>query len=376
MIPGFATPEGTLRYRNHFPQMAAASHFRHAERVPGVAGLWCPSIGLGTYLGEPDDRADREYMGAIAAALDSGINLLDTAINYRHQRSERNVGEALANAVASGRIRRDEIVVCTKAGYLSFDGNVPADPRAYFIKEYVETGILDPRDLAGGSHCMAPRYLMDQIERSRKNLRLETMDVFYLHNPETQLAELTTETFRRRVLEAFSALEVLAKENKIRFYGMATWNAFRVPEGARDAISLEAMVSLAREAAGGAEHHFRFVQLPFNLAMPEAFVMTNQGCEGKQVSLLEAAARLGVAVVGSASLYQGRLTHSLPAFVRDVLGAKTDGENAIQFARSAPGLLTALVGMGQREHVAQNLKPALVPPARADLWEKLFQRNA
>jgi aryl-alcohol dehydrogenase-like predicted oxidoreductase len=376
MIPGFATFEGTTRYRGRFPQLAEAGHFRQAEHVPAAGELWCPSIGLGTYLGEPDDRADREYMGAISEALDSGINLLDSAINYRHQRSERNVGEALAKALADGRARRDEVVVCTKAGYLSFDGNLPADPRQYFLNEYVETGVLDPRDLAGGSHCMAPRYLLNQIERSRKNLGLETIDVFYLHNPETQLADVTPDVFRRRVLEAFSALEVLVKDGKIRFYGMATWNAFRVPESARDYIGLEEMSALAREAAGGVEHHFRFVQLPLNLAMPEAFVLANQLCQQKHVSLLQAAARLGIAVVGSASLYQGRLTDGLPGFVREVLGFKTDGENAIQFARSAPGLLTALVGMGQREHVAQNLRPALVPPARADVWEKLFQQNA
>ena len=375
MISGCASFEGMSRYRSRFDQLADAGHFRQAEHVPGAGELWFPSIGLGTYLGEPDEKADREYVDAISDALQSGINLLDTAINYRHQRSERNIGQALSQAVATEKIRRDEVVVCTKAGYLSFDGNLPADPRQYFISEYVETGILDPRDLAGGSHCMAPRYLMDQIERSRKNLGLETIDVFYLHNPETQLAEVSRDVFRRRMLEAFSALEVLVKEEKLRFYGMATWNAFRVAEGARDYVNLQEIEALAHEA-GGSGHHFRFVQLPFNLAMPEAHVLANQTFQKKQVSLLQAAAQLKIAVIGSATLYQGRLTRGLPAYVRDQLGFKTDGENAIQFARSAPGLLTALVGMGQREHVAQNIKPALVPPARADLWEKLFQRNA
>ena len=95
MIPGFATFEGTSRYRSRFAQLADAGHFRQAEHVPGAGELWCPSIGLGTYLGEPDDKADREYVDAIAEALQSGINLLDTAINYRHQRSERNIGASL-----------------------------------------------------------------------------------------------------------------------------------------------------------------------------------------------------------------------------------------------------------------------------------------
>jgi aryl-alcohol dehydrogenase-like predicted oxidoreductase len=375
MIPGFATFEGTSRYRGRFSLLAEAGHFRQAEHVPGVGELWCASIGLGTYLGEPDDKADREYIEAIAQALNSGINLLDTAINYRHQRSERNVGEALTRAITAQEMRRDEVVVCTKAGYLSFDRTLPVDPRQYFMSEYIEPGILDPRDLAGGSHCMAPRYLMDQIERSRKNMGLETIDVFYLHNPETQLADVPPEVFRKRVLESFSVLEGLVKEGKLRYYGMATWNAFRVPEGARDYISLAEMAEIAQEVGGGA-HHFRFVQLPFNLAMPEAYVLANQTFARDHISLLHTAAQLEIAVIGSATLYQGRLTRGLPAYVKDRLGFKTDGENAIQFARSSPGLLTALVGMGQREHVAENLKPALVPPARAEVWENLFTRDA
>ncbi len=152
---------------------------------------------------------------------------------------------------------------------------------------------------------------------------------------------------------------------------MATWNAFRVPEGARDFISLSEVVSLARQVAGD-EHHFRFIQLPFNLAMPEACVLANQVVGRKNMSVLEAAGQLGIAVVGSATLYQGRLVHGLPAFVGKALGMKNDAENAIQFSRSAPGMTTSLIGMGHSEHVAANLKPALLPPARLEDWRQLF----
>ena len=129
MIPGFATAEGTARYRDRFPQFREAEHFRQPNHVPGASNLWLSSIGEGTYLGEPDDAADASYTDAITASLRSGINVLDTAINYRHQRSERNVGSALANLATAGQLRRDEVLVCTKAGYLSLDGNLPADPR-------------------------------------------------------------------------------------------------------------------------------------------------------------------------------------------------------------------------------------------------------
>jgi aryl-alcohol dehydrogenase-like predicted oxidoreductase len=376
MLPGHATAEGTVRYRDRFPQLRDAEHFRHPEHVPGASELWFSSIGHGTYLGEPDDAADRNYTEAIATALRSGINVLDTAINYRHQRSERNVGAALQQRIESGELKRDEVLICTKAGYLSFDGSLPADPRAYFTREYVESGILDPKQLVGGMHCMAPAYLENQIERSSRNLGLETIDVFYLHNPESQLAEISREVFRQRIRDAFAMLERLVKAGSLRHYGMATWSAFRLPEASRDYISLAKAVELAHEV-GGDKHHFRFIQLPFSLAMPEAYALpnqavTNQSSRKQKQSLLSTAAQVGIAVIGSATLQQGQLTHGLPDFVGRTLALNSDAENAIQFSRSAPGITTSLVGMGHNERVTANLKPALVPPTPIEEWNKLF----
>jgi len=374
MFPGHGTAEGTARYRDRFTDLRDAGHFRRSEHVPGVSDLWLSSIGLGTYLGEPDDSTDNAYTEAIVAALRSGINVLDTAINYRHQRSERNVGAALKRLIDSGELHRDEVLVCTKAGYLAFDATLPTDPRNYFLREYIEPGILDPKQLAGGMHCMAPAYLENQIERSRQNLGLETLDVFYVHNPESQLADIPRDTFLDRLKQAFGALEKLVKAGKLRFYGVATWNGFRVPEAARDHLDLCAIEELARQA-GGQRHHFRFIQLPFNLAMPEAYGLINQRCAKEKVSLLTAASRLGIAVMGSATLYQGNLTRGLPGVVGRILGLQTDAENAIQFSRSAPGLTTALIGMSRRQHVESNLKPALVPVSEPEEWKKLFRER-
>ena len=369
MIPGSATAEGTARYRERFPELAQAGHFRHPARVPGVE-LWLPSIGLGTYLGEPDEAGDQRYSDAIAEALRSGVNLLDTAINYRHQRSERNIREALRTLIDAG-VRRDEVVVCTKAGYLSFDGDMPRDPRAYFMKEYVEPGLLKPQDVAGGMHCMAPAYLANQIERSRRNLGLETIDVFYVHNPESQLGEVPREEFRARLKGAFEMLEKAVAAGSIRYYGTATWNAYRVPLSEHEGLELAEVVELAREV-GGEGHHFRFVQAPFNLGMPELFALRNQHIGKEPGTLLEVAARLGVAVIGSASLYQGQLTRDLPPFIAERLGLSGDSANAIQFARSAPGIACALIGMSRREHVHRNLEVAAHPLTPPQTWESLF----
>jgi aryl-alcohol dehydrogenase-like predicted oxidoreductase len=338
---GQATADGTAAYAERFPGFRAAGFFRSEQ------GLSVSSVGLGTYLGQPDERTNRMYEEAVTEAARGGINFFDTAINYRHQRSERAVGAALARLFAGGQIRRNDVVVATKAGFLT-PGAVP--------------DWLEPRDIVGRMHSMAPDFLADQIDRSRTNLQLDTIDVFYLHNPETQLQFVSREEFERRIRAAFACLERLVAEGKIAWYGTATWDGYRV-EGKLD---LDRLARIAAEEAG-ADNHFRFVQLPFNLGMVEAI-------ERRPESVLEAAQRLGITVVASASLLQARLTRELPEAVAERLpGLATDAQRALQFTRSAPGIAVALAGMSQAEHVRENLGVAPVPPATGEQFLRLFQ---
>lgn len=368
-IKGRATPRGTLEYAARFQGRSAAGHFRE---VPG--GLVLSSIGIGTYLGEPDESTDRAYTAAVAAAVRGGINVIDTAINYRHQRSERSVGKAL-RALAGEGYSREGIVLCTKAGFLSPDGDMPDDPAEYFEREYVARGIFKPEEIAAGCHCMAPSYLADQLERSLRNLGVETIDVFYLHNPETQITEVSEEDFGRRIRAAFEFLESAVTKRKIGAYGLATWNAFREETRSPGYLSLEKIVEVAREAAGP-ENHLRFVQLPFNLAMPEALMRANQIVSGKTMAMVQAARALGITLITSAPLLQGQLTHNLPPYIRSALGLSTDAELALQFARSAPGVTTALAGMSQVQHVEANQALVGFEPAPRDQFLKIFQRDA
>jgi aryl-alcohol dehydrogenase-like predicted oxidoreductase len=200
------------------------------------------------------------------------------------------------------------------------------------------------------------------VEQSRANLKVDTIDVFYLHNPETQLGFRTPQEFEARIRRAFARLERLVDQEKIRWYGAATWDGFRH----RDALNLRALAQIAREE-GGPEHHFRFIQLPFNLGMVEAFV-------GKPESVLAAAGQLGIAVIASATLMQTRVIQQMPEAVANLLpGLDTAAQRAIQFTRSTPGIAVALVGMGRPEHVRQNLGVARVPPATPEQYQRLYQ---
>jgi len=364
-IPGRATPESTHRYAQRFAERIAPGHFREI-----AGGLWASSIGIGTYLGEPDSVTDRGYTESVVAALQGGFNLVDSAINYRFQRSERSVGAALKQLVASG-FSREELILCTKAGFLTPDGQMPADPDEYFAQEYLSRQLFRPEDIAQGCHCLSPAFLADQLERSRRNLGIQCVDVFYLHNPETQLPEVAREEFRRRIAAAFTLLESAVSEGKIAAYGMATWNAFREDPKSPSYLSLEEIVSIVREAAGQ-DHHFRFVQLPFNLAMPEALTRPNQIVNGKTMAMVQAARALGITLISSAALLQGQLTKNLPPYVGEALGLRSNAALALQFARSAPGIATALAGMSHAEHVNANLALVGIEPAHRDQFLKLF----
>ena len=365
-VKGFATREGTERFKNRF---AHPGHFREA------LGLWFSSIGAGSYLGEPDEETDGLYQEALKEAIRSGVNVVDSAINYRCQRSERSFGKALCELIGAGEVQRDEVILCTKGGFIPFDGGYPADPPGYFQKTFLGPGILKPEDVAQNCHAMTPKYLEDQLDRSLKNLGVETIDIYYVHNPETQLAEVHQKEFAYRLRTAFTFLEKKVTEGKIRCYGLATWSGFRTQPQNREHLSLEDICILAREA-GGSDHHFKAVQLPVNLAMPEAWVLANQNYGADTVPFLALARKLGVLAVASASLLQGRLAGPLPPDLQNLFpGLKKSSHCALQFTRSLPGVVTALVGMKTREHVRENLELALVSPYGENELIQFFQKT-
>ena len=159
---------------------------------------------------------------------------------------------------------------------------------------------------------------------------------------------------------------------KIATYGTATWNGYRVDPGQPGYLSLAELVGAARDV-GGSDHHFKVIQLPYNLALPEAFTRANQSVDGEVVPTLEAARRLGIYVMASASVYQGQLTHDLPGVVAEYLpGLETDAQRALQFVRSTPGIGTALVGMKAVAHVEENAVVGRTAPLPWEQFKRMF----
>ena len=365
-LPGQATKEGTERYRNRFSGRLPREHFHESQ------GLWLSSIGMGTYLGNHDAETDRLYHDAAVRAVESGCNVIDTAINYRFQRSERSIGAALKTLAAKG-FSREEIVIATKGGFIPYDGMPPPDARAYFAETFAKPGIADLSDVVAGCHCMTANYLRHQIDCSLKNLDLECIDFYYVHNPETQLGKVSRTEFNERLKLAFKALENAVSAGKIHYYGTATWNGYHNEPHAQDYLSLAEVVGLAIEA-GGKSHHLRAVQLPVNLGMTEALSLLNQTVNGQPTTALSAAQALGLTVMCSASILQGQLARNLPSIISETFSSlETDGQRALQFVRSTPGVSSALVGMKLLHHVDENLRTARVPPADWEQFSKLFR---
>ena len=353
-----ATAVGTGRYRQRFAERFDADFFR-----PFAGTLVASSIGIGTYLGECDDADDVGYAASLRAALETGVNVIDTSINYRCQRSERTIGTVLAGAIADGVIARDEIIICTKGGYIPLESTPPAtrdDYQAYLQRTFVDPGIVAMDDIVGGGHSLSTSFLTHQIAASQANLGVRSLDIYYLHNPEQQLDSVQPARFRTILRRAFALLEERVESGDVGCYGCATWNGLRTPPDTRGHLDLSELVGIARDV-GGENHHFRVVQVPVNLAMSEAVRLPTQRLGSRRVvPLLQAAAELGVSIVASASLMQSRLTSGLPVAVQESFPAlATDAQRAIAFVRSLPGMSCALVGMRTPGHVAENIGAAL-----------------
>ena len=371
-----ATRDALWAYRDEFGDAFGRTYFRRF--VPGVAS----SVGIGTYLGDPTAAVDDAYREAIGLALRSGVNHVDTAVNYRCGRAERVVGEA----VRDSPIDRDAVVVTTKGGFLPFDGERPADPAAYVRDRFLGAGIVDADELANGAHAIAPDYLEWSLDRSLDRLGLDAVDCFYVHNPETQLAARSREAVYDRLEAAFEALERRRVAGDVGAYGVATWDAFRVPEGDDRYLSLAEVLARA-EAAGeavgrGDDHGFEAIQLPFNVAMADAFTRRNHrppdadvGDDADPISALEFAHEAGLSAVTSASIGQGELARegAIPADIDATLAGETPAQRALNFARSAPGVTASLVGASDLDHVRENVAAGTFDPLGASAFDAVFE---
>ena len=343
MISGFATSEETKIFSEKFL----------TENYNSFQCLYLSNIGIGTYLGEPDEQTDVLVKDAVKKSILSGVNVIDTAINYRAQKSERSIGVALSELINDNLIKREQIFICTKNGYVTNDGDIKEDLMQYVMRELGKPGIVKEGDISSGYHCMTIPYLEDQLERSLKNLNLECIDLMYLHNAVEGHPEMSKTQFLENLKKVFEFYESKRKEGKIKFYGMATWECFRAVYDNALFLSLEDVVKTAQDV-GGSEHGFRFIQLPFNLHFDQAMLLKNQTVNEKQKSILDSSVELGIGVFTSVPLMQGKLLEWAKS--KTIFENTSPSVGLLQFIRSTPGVLSPLIGQKSSQHVDENLE--------------------
>lgn len=371
LLAGRATRAGTQRFTER--QDTQPDHFA----CPDALSL--SSIALGTLRGEPGGVDDLLYRSVVGEYVEASGNVFNTALSDRLQTSERALGQAIARLVREDVISRDEIVVVTKGGALTpnpeaatSNTNVQRD----LIDTYINSQILDPSEIIRG-HSMAPRFLLDQIERSRQNLGIETLDYYLIQEPEIWLRSLGPDAFRAALSAAFRAMEEAVARGWIGAYGVSTWDGLLLPDSDRSHLSIVDLFEVALDI-GQADHHFRALQLPYGLAMGEGAVLESQlGPDGHSRAILDSLRDTGTAIFASAPLYGGRLVGRVPGFVREAFPeAPSDATAAIQFVRSTAGISSAVVGMRDPDHVVENLALAKIPRADGALPARLFAAAA
>ncbi len=321
MIEGFATSEGT----ESFARKSSA----HKDNFRKIHDLTLSNVGIGTYLGNPDANTDLQQKNAIKKSILYGVNVIDTAINYRAQKSERTVGKAISELVDEGEISRNEIFISTKNGYVTNDGDAPEDFMQYVMREFGETGIVKEGDISSQYNCMTTPFLEDQLARSKKNLGLECIDLMYLHNSVEGQLQMPRDKFITQLKNVFEFFEKHRKEGNIRFYGLATWECFRVPKDNPNFLSLAQVMDLAREAGD-------------------------------------------IGVFTSVPLMQGKLLQWISS--KPELTNQSPSVNALQFVRSTPGVLAPLIGQKLDSHVEENLEALKIPPYSEQEFATLFKK--
>ncbi len=244
-------------------------------------------IGFGCYR---VNELVEEHGLSLRKALLSGINVIDTSANYADGGSELLVGKVLEELISSSKIRRDEIMLVTKGGYIQGQNLKTAAERKSSGSPFSE--VFEFSDKLW--HCISPDFLEDQFERQFARLRTSYVDTYLLHNPEYSLSHRSgddlslderRELFYGRIRKAFEFLEEKVRQGKIGSYGISS-NTFVSYRESTEFVSLERCIAEA-EKAGGDSHHFDSVQFPLNLFEGGAVTVRNNG--NPPISVLDCA---------------------------------------------------------------------------------------
>lgn len=238
-----------------------------------------------------------EHFNSLYKALTMGISLIDTSANYFDGGSELLIGKVLEKLFSEKKIKRDQIIIVTKGGYIQGENYKIALKKKEDGVPFSEVVEFSDRLW----HCTSPDFLADQLERQLDRLKLDYVDVYLLHNPEYYLQwakennvtlDDAREIYYQRIRKAFEFLEQKVSEGKIKYYGISS-NTFAGYSSDFDFTSLEQVLDIANSIKK--DNHFKVIQLPFNLLEAGAVTIKNQ--INNTETVLELAVKAGIKVL-------------------------------------------------------------------------------
>eukprot|EP00667_Euglena_gracilis_P013498 EG_transcript_13925 len=364
-----------------------------------LAGFSVPALGNGCMR---TSSADPDSLEALRLSIAGGCNLVDTASNYE----EAAVGRCLQELADAGTVAREEVVVVTKVGTIQKGAMAIARAREAAGQPWPEVAKVHPSLW----HCLHPEFLRHEVAEAAARLGTNP-DVVLLHNPEffytaarAAGGDRPVGEFHRRLRSAFQCLEEMVAEGKLQCYGVSSnpeGSYYSVSGGPNtfEATSLPAMLAEAEAAAravGGAGHHFRVLQVPFNVLEPGAVLGADEGFTPSPT--IELAASSGVSVMGNRPLNaippagfgagdwgkeaeHLKLADTVPmrtslALLRNLIHDALQGAEghsrrlsvtqlSLWLAASAPGLACAVTGARQPPYVTDVAAVLRLPPLPA-----------
>ncbi len=325
-----------------------------------MGGLSLSSIGLGTYLGGEDASTDAGYEASVAV----GARLRDQRLRHRDQlpRPEERAGhrprprEGLRRGPRRARrgLRLDQ-------GRLSARRRrrrARRRTRRYWDDTFSSTGLAPEAEIAQGCHCIAPGYLADQIERSRREPRPRDDRPLLPAQRRDAARRGRADDLPDAPRGGGPSARGAPRRRADRGVGARDLGRPARAAGAPRAPVARRQSSSSRARSRGEEHHFRGVQLPFNLAMARRWASARRRTARSACRRSSSRATSGLAAFGSASILQGRLAGELPDEIADAFPeARTAAQQALQFSRSAPGMTAALVGVSSLGARRGGLRP-------------------
>ncbi|KAJ3055635.1 hypothetical protein HK097_009834 [Rhizophlyctis rosea] len=247
---GSATPSSTKTHFQNHPT------FRHAA-VP--KRRWqASSVGFGGYR---VNRGNEGHAKALKLALQADVNVVDTSSHFSNGSSEELIGGVLDDVIKTKEVDRESLIVITKCGYINLPPTTPAPT-------FPHTRISDTV-----AHSLHPTFLKDEISRSLDRLRLNTIDVFMLNNPERLLLgrdkKITKSELNSHLTTAFNHLDSEVSSGRIKSYGICSHSLAN--PSSPEHFSLSDVMRAAKNGGSRVDDNFVAVEFPFNLFEREAF---------------------------------------------------------------------------------------------------------